>query len=612
MIALVALLAPLALAPQGEQARTLDTVHLFEPPARLEEWKQRRFELYVQVLVAAGLWPLRSSFPEPTLRGPVERDGYVVWKLSFASMPGHYVTGNLYEPKGDVKAGVLSPHGHWDGGRFSELANEEGNDRWPIQARCAQLARMGCVVLNYDMVGYGDSTAIPHEALADADAILDGASLMGLHLWNSLCAFHVLRARHGVRRVGMTGASGGGTQTFLTCAVGEWIDAAFPAVMVSNRMQGGCACENAPYLRLGTDNVELAALFAPRPLALSGANDWTVAIETEGLPELKKLWGLYGAANQVTARCWPELPHNFGHESRAMMYAWFNEHLELGAGEIVEAPIVPLTRAEMSVFDAEHPRPQDEGGVEAVRAWWRGAIEWRNTRDGFTGAWEIEEMRYRALAALMAPGQRASKTDETVVFVTGPDGDAEYERAWKRLEELSPFQVRRIVLPEGPAPRDEARHRAYAGYSWCYNPPDLLRRARSLAAQVASVRDARLLAIGAEARAAALAIPGQLCFGGRLSRAALVSPDWFVPRTDLEDRDFLPCERGLGGMAALLSSAFPYAHDGSFQTSKVVPQVRLVGAEPAPIVFSRPLTDEELVTRQPELDDALLRWLAER
>ena len=80
--------------------------------------------------------------------------------------------------------------------------------------------------------------------------------------------------------VGVTGASGGGTQTFMICAIDPRPAAAFPAVMVSTNMQGGCVCENAEYLRLGINNIAIAALFAPKPMALSGANDWTIYIET--------------------------------------------------------------------------------------------------------------------------------------------------------------------------------------------------------------------------------------------------------------------------------------------------------------------------------------------
>lgn len=96
----------------------------------------------------------------------------------------------------------------------------------------------------------------------------------------------------------MTGASGGGTQTFILCAVDDRPAAAFPAVMVSTAMQGGCTCENASYLRVGTGNIEFAALCAPRPLAMSAANDWTVDIMTKGYPELKEHYAMLGAAEQ--------------------------------------------------------------------------------------------------------------------------------------------------------------------------------------------------------------------------------------------------------------------------------------------------------------------------
>jgi hypothetical protein len=302
-----------------------------------------------------------------------------------------------------------------------------------------------------------------------------------------------------------------------------------------------------------------------------------------------------------------------------MMYAWFNEHLELGADrEPVEAPIVPLTRAELSVFDAEHPRPADEGGAEAVRAWWRARVE-RRSRPGasMTG---MSDGILSPLRVLVRAERPHARTEGIAVFVTGPDGDPEYERVVARLEELSPFEVRRISPPEKPAPRDERRHATYAGYSWCYNPPDVVLRARRIAAEVASWNHARLLAVGPEARAAALAIPGQFFLGGKLQRAALASGDWHEPRTDLDDRDFLPCERGLGGMVALLTS--------TFAGDPVRPRIALVGAGAVPASLrvldgrDRPeelgaphdldhARGEDFVVRRADLDDAVLRWLVE-
>src|SRR5205823_5834549 len=132
--------------------------------------------------------------------------------------------------------------------------------------------------------------------------------------------------------------------------------------------QGGCVCENAPYLRVGTGNVELAGLFAPKPLAMTGARDWTIDIESKGLPELKALYRLYDAEDRVLARCFPQFGHNYNQVSREVMYGWFNKHLRLAHAEPVrERSLVPVPPKELSVYDDDHPRPGDEVGADGVR-----------------------------------------------------------------------------------------------------------------------------------------------------------------------------------------------------------------------------------------------------
>src|SRR5262249_20789495 len=94
--------------------------------------------------------------------------------------------------------------------------------RHPLQARCAMLARMGCVVFHYDMVGYADSKPISHRAgFTDADAELRLQSFMGLQTFNSVRALDFLVSLPDVdaRRVGVTGASGGGPQTVILCRI---------------------------------------------------------------------------------------------------------------------------------------------------------------------------------------------------------------------------------------------------------------------------------------------------------------------------------------------------------------------------------------------------------
>jgi dienelactone hydrolase len=367
--------------------RDLNGYSPFVPPVTREAWEARKKQLREQILVATGLWPMpeRPSL-DPVIHGRIERDAYTIEKVFFASYPGHYVSGNLYRPKGKPgkRPGVLSPHGHWRNGRFYEATEAEAQAqlkqgaektlagaRYPLQARCAQLARMGCIVFHYDMVGNADSRQIKHAAgFTDALAELRLQSFMGLQTYNSIRALDFLTSLPDVDpdRIGVTGASGGGTQTFILSAIDDRPTVAFPAVMVSTAMQGGCVCENCSYLRQGTGNVEFAALFAPKPLAMSGANDWTLEIETKGLPELKELYKLYQAADCVAAKCFPQFGHNYNQVSRELMYNWFNRHLQLGQAEPVrEQSFVPVPPAELSVFDDDHPRPGDATNVTALR-----------------------------------------------------------------------------------------------------------------------------------------------------------------------------------------------------------------------------------------------------
>jgi dienelactone hydrolase len=372
----------------GPQRTLSDKYHPWTPAATKVEWEKQAQAIRERVLVATGLWPMPPKEPlKPVIHGRIDRGDYTVEKVFFASLPGHYVSGNLYRPakiKGKVP-GVLCPHGHWKDGRFYDAGEKEARSqlsqgaeetlagaRYPLQARMVQLARLGCVVFHYDMVGVADSQPIGHGAgFADAEAELRLQSALGLQTFNSIRALDFVSSLPDVdpKRIAVNGASGGGTQTFLLCAIDPRPAVAFPAVMVSTNMQGGCVCENSDLLRIGINNVAIAALFAPKPLGMSGANDWTVDIETKGLPELKQVYAMYGRADDVRAKCFRQFGHNYNRVSREMMYDWFNAHLNLGhKSPIVEEDFWPIKPQDLSVFDEQHPRPADAMSAMELRA----------------------------------------------------------------------------------------------------------------------------------------------------------------------------------------------------------------------------------------------------
>jgi len=374
--------------------KTLNDYFPFIVPKTKEAWETRRKQLREQLLVATGLWPMPEKTPlNAVVHGKSERDGYTIEKVYFASMPGHYVCGNLYRPKanpdreggGERKhPGVLFAHGHWAGGRFHDdgekaaaASVKSGGEpdlergRYFMQALPATLAKLGFVVFHYDMIGYSDSTAIPHrEGFKDAEAELRLQSFIGLQTWNSVRALDFLSSLADVnpKKLGMTGASGGGTQTFMLAAIDDRLASAFPAVMVSTAMQGGCVCENCSLLRVNTGNVEIAALFAPKPMACSAANDWTKDMMTKGYPELQQLYDLYGAKDKVAVRAWLEYGHQYNVHARQMMYSWFLKHLAGKDEEVKEPPFKPVVPTkDLSVFDSEHTRPKDELNAAKLR-----------------------------------------------------------------------------------------------------------------------------------------------------------------------------------------------------------------------------------------------------
>ncbi|MDP3071769.1 MAG: hypothetical protein Q8N18_15870 [Opitutaceae bacterium] len=380
------------------------------PSASKAEWEKRAERVRRQVLVSQGLWPMLTKAPlNAVIHGRIDRGDYTVEKVYFESLPGFFVTGSLYRPKGKTGKlpGVLSPHGHWPDGRFVD--NEKGikgelvsgaerfveGGRSHLQARQVQTARMGCVAFHYDMVGYADSQQIPfavahHEDAglrrrpemntpeqwgfysAQAEAHLE--NVMGLQTWNSIRALDFLLSLPDVdgSRIAVSGESGGGTQTFILGAVDSRPALSFPAVMVSTAMQGGCSCENASLLRVGTGNVEIAALFAPKPMGMTSADDWTKEMTKKGFPELQQHYRMLGAPSNVMLKAAVHFRHNYNYVSRAAYYSWLNKHFHLGLPEpVVEEDYIRLTKTEMSVWDAQHPQPTGGPDVERklLRTW---------------------------------------------------------------------------------------------------------------------------------------------------------------------------------------------------------------------------------------------------
>jgi hypothetical protein len=349
---------------QRKPYRTLNDT--FTPPqfTSVEEWNARATHIKELILASAGLVPMPERTP---LRAHVfddtTRADYIVSKVYFESMPGFFVTGNLYRPIGDGPfPAILSPHGHWAYGRLENSAVAS------VPGRSINLARQGFVVFTYDMIGYNDSQQLDHRLFGGPREKLWGLSIAGLQLWNSIRALDFLESLSYVRRdaIGATGASGGGTQVFLLAAIDERVAAAAPVNMISLHMQGGCLCENQPGLRLDTNNVEIASTIAPRPLLMvSATGDWTTNTMEKEFPAVRSLYALRGAADRVHGVQF-DAPHNYNRDSREAVYAWMARWLQNAPAGVKreERPFTADPLPDLLVF---HQRPVPAEAVTAAQ-----------------------------------------------------------------------------------------------------------------------------------------------------------------------------------------------------------------------------------------------------
>ena len=323
---------------RGAASRDVNTPYTF-PKYTKEEWIEKAEVLRQQIRVANGLVPEHESTPlNAQVFGKIERDDYTVEKVYFEAFPGFYTTGNLYRPKGKTGPfpGIVTPHGHWGRGRLEDI------DRGSIPARCINFAKQGYVVFSYDMIGVNDSSKqLEHHYGREGEGLW-GLGGMALQLQNGMRSIDFLQSLPDVddKRIGCTGASGGGTQTFILTAVDERVKVSAPVNMISATMQGGCRCENAPNLRLDASNLEIAALAAPRPMLLvSCTGDWTKDTQTVEYPAIKSIYAHFDAENKIH-HVQVDAEHNYNQESREAVYAWFAKWL-LGAKDMSAFKEVP-------------------------------------------------------------------------------------------------------------------------------------------------------------------------------------------------------------------------------------------------------------------------------
>jgi hypothetical protein len=243
-------------------------------------------------------------------------------------------------------------------------------------------------------------------------------------------------------------------------------------------MQGGCVCENCALLRTGTGNVEIAALFAPKPQGMTAADDWTRTMPTDGFPELQKLYELYGAKDNVALFPALHFGHNYNHVSRVGMYGWVSDHFGLGFKKpVLESDFKRLTPQEQTVFDADHPQP--ESGDDFER---RLMKLWSNIVDAqMNGQLHGDKQQNSQLLQTLTDGWKVvlgvtsgqARPTQAAQLVDGP-GNAKSlairigDKAWH----YQPLETEQELVQY---------KRLAAGYTYGYNLSQFARQAQQLA-----------------------------------------------------------------------------------------------------------------------------------
>ncbi|MCA9136179.1 MAG: acetylxylan esterase [Planctomycetales bacterium] len=335
----------------------------------LDDWTRQKPELRRQMLEMLGLDPMPEKTPlHPTITGTLEESGVTVERLHFQSMPGLYVTANLYRPSKQSAPlpAILYVCGH--GGEKHD-GKSIGN-KTHYQHHGAWFARNGYVCLTIDTVQLGEIPGIHHGTYREKMWWWNnrGYSSAGVEAYNCIRSLDYLQSRDEVdgQRIGVTGRSGGGAYSWWIAAIDERISVAVPVAGITslkNHVVDGCVEGHCDCMYMVNtyrwDFPMVAALVAPRPLLISNSDkdrifplDGVVDVYTK----VRKIYSLYDAEENLGLQI-TEGPHKDTQELRIAAFRWMNRFLRNDT-ELIEMAAKPLfEKHELKVFDEI---PEDE------------------------------------------------------------------------------------------------------------------------------------------------------------------------------------------------------------------------------------------------------------
>ncbi|MGO9463902.1 MAG: alpha/beta hydrolase family protein [Isosphaeraceae bacterium] len=315
----------------------------------------------------------------PRIVGTLRRAGYRMEKVVYESLPGARVPAHLYLPEGLERPApaVLFYPGHWW---------PDSKARPDFQAFCINMARLGFVVLSFDPFGQGER-GVSSRDHRRTEALLVGVAQQGFAEYETRCALEYLFSRREVdpRRVGITGASGGGYNTWITAALDDRIAAAVPVVGTSDFAEqirvcrpldwyhAAEHCHFVPGLIRYANNHELLAMAAPKPVLIVAASrdeSFPIAGVRDVARYGQQLYASYGAREKIGLVVDESLGHGYQRAKREAAYGWFLRWLmERGDGGPRPEPpteTLPFDSDELRCFPPGRNEPAGPAMIEAV------------------------------------------------------------------------------------------------------------------------------------------------------------------------------------------------------------------------------------------------------
>lgn len=331
--------------------------------ARIENWDTFKTEARRELQDMLGLYPWPEKTPlKATITSTVEHEEFTVKNIHFQSMPGLYVTGNLYIPKNlkEKVPAIIYVCGHAtvkkDGYNYGAKVNYQHHPAW--------FARNGYVCLILDTVQLGELEGIHHGLHRYQRWWWQsrGYTPAGVETWNGIRAIDYLQSLPEVdpERIGMTGRSGGGVTSWWVAALDERIKVTVPVAgitdledhVVNNCVEDHCDCMYMCNI-YQWDFTKVAALVAPRPLLISNT-DRDIMFPVEGVfriyRQVRQVYEQLGAGDQLALNITAG-PHKDEQELRVHAFRWFNRFF-YGRQELIEKTAVKFFEPEqLRVFN---------------------------------------------------------------------------------------------------------------------------------------------------------------------------------------------------------------------------------------------------------------------